>query len=332
MNESSQCEACLSVCQTCEDGDTCTKCVEPGYFKDPPAEGVSGTCTRCPIGCDSCTTATTCDICRDGWSDSDTSVPCFECAAGCADCSGDKTSSTCTECDSGRYMSTTSNVISCVYSCPAGQYEEDLDENGDGIANPVCKDCPTGCESCAQVAGNPPTIQCFSCEENDASVETFLKDGDCVIASGCDGRTFADLESNLCAPCLHACATCSDGDSCDTCDGNYLLATGSSPMCVLNCEPGEWEDDSNNQCKECLTQCATCANDVECLSCTTQFYDPNSETDADKCVDSCSGATYERTITDGEGESKICSPCSPRCTACDNPSRNCFIASGSDQA
>ncbi|CAI2378011.1 unnamed protein product [Moneuplotes crassus] len=86
-----------------------------------------------------------------------------------------------------------------------------------------------------------------------------------------------------CIPCHSSCKTCSDQESCDTCE-DYMFKDETSSLCTF-CDRGSYYDEVISECQSCLSSCHhQCMHRDECLQC-----DPDMLLDIDtlQCVSEC---------------------------------------------
>ncbi|CAI2365358.1 unnamed protein product [Moneuplotes crassus] len=76
-----------------------------------------------------------------------------------------------------------------------------------------------------------------------------------------------------CIPCDSSCKTCSNSDSCDTCE-EYMFISQDTNMCKY-CDEGQYFDRVSISCKPCGDSCAyDCIHQPSCLGCSEeQFLD-----------------------------------------------------------
>lgn len=218
----------------------CFKLANVGYFSD-------GTyCGMCKANCKTCTDASNCNVCQDGYFKSG-SGDCVACATNCKYCTS---ATVCTECypeffvknnvcnrckDEGWIVS----GLNCVKSC---QNDNAECVSCDGANCIKCKPNffintldKTKCISCTEIYHwRDPEGLCYRCDPNCvkcSSKETCLK---------CKIEYFSN-NNGLCETCLTDCEYCNDKRTCNKCKANYYLKNNDS-VCSNSCGDGFYVD------------------------------------------------------------------------------------------
>ncbi|ESU40914.1 Variant-specific surface protein, partial [Giardia duodenalis] len=147
------------VCNTCTDGyfrmsggcyetdrypgkSVCTAVASNGNTCQTAADGYylnGGNLVTCPEGCKTCSSASACTVCMDGYVKIGSAQTCTKCDASCLTC--ETSASTCTACASGYYLSGSART-----SC----------ESNSGSVTGV-----KGCASCAPPTTPPGPVTCY---------------------------------------------------------------------------------------------------------------------------------------------------------------------------
>ncbi|EAR93808.2 leishmanolysin family protein (macronuclear) [Tetrahymena thermophila SB210] len=270
---SDQCLACQFL--TYLDSNTCVQKCPIGKF----ADNHSKSCQSCPTGCIDCTSLSSCNVCSDGYEKS--GETCIEslCTSPCKTCSSNPTF--CLSCYSGLYLSPQNT---CVSSCPEGYFKNSL--------NMTCTKCPIGCKNCSDAKnctqcdklngyrqqGTDCTLcispcatcsqenpnSCYSCENN-----MFIQNNQCVLACS---KGFYLGKNNVCHQCLDGCESCSDSNSCISCNKDYQLFSDKNVQICINST-------------SCFSPCSTCSSTFQpttCKTCESNYY-----LQGQKCVTQC---------------------------------------------
>ena len=141
-----------SVCEGANaDADTC-KTPTPGYKVE------AGKLVTCSKGCDTCSDATICTKCGDGYTKIGSSQTCTKCDASCETCN--EAATTCKACATG-YYKTTSGEGACT-SC-------ENDSNGvTGVK---------GCLNCAPPSSSTGSVLCYLMKDGDSTGGSTNKSG-----------------------------------------------------------------------------------------------------------------------------------------------------------
>ena len=287
-HNASQCTSCTAVNATLVDGPIpgVGTCVCPdGTFFDPTVSN----CVPCPLGCSTCTNATTCTSCSTGYYPDPTSGLCPNCMLVMSNCTACTNATFCTDCLPGNQAINGICVPTTLpQPCPAGQF---LGPNG------VCETCPgancTSCDStgtclaCAQGSALnssgicvPCHSHCLRCEFSLTSTNLYCLDcddnyvprgADCICCSkaipnclqcsntGCliCNKGYYKVNDNTCAPCSKSiphCSQCSSAKVCAKCDLPYSL----------NAITRQCENIKVPYCKEC--------GNGKCSKCKKRYY------------------------------------------------------------
>jgi len=329
-----KCEACSSVCLTCETNpNNCTSCVS-GY-------SVNGTCVKnCPLNyfaiagvCQACNPE--CNGCVD------TCTNCINCAPSYYKCG-----SLCVKtCYPNQFIDSSSNTcITCNAKCKTCSSQQFCTTCANPQAVPVngvCNDCSYPCNTC----GSGPSV-CLTC------VSGFNLVGSTCIAACPTGATPVGgvcqcsngyIYSNQCVSscptgygpiggqcqkCADNCAVCSGStSSCTTCINGFALNAVTGVCQVApTCQFGQYFSQSSNTCSRicpqttyyyesvCLTACLQGYQDNGvggCVAinvqtgCSYPYYLSNGV-----CISNCPASTY------ADAQSRVCKSCSNNCFSC----------------
>ena len=118
--------------------------------------------------------------------------------------------------------------------------------------------------TCAPVCTDPktfpnvPTLTCLPClADCDACTNA-------ATCTRCKAGTFWD--GTACAACPAGCATCQNSNFCFTCSGGVVPQRGLCPS-TGHCGSGKFLNYSNNQCTNCIAGCDQCTNASTCVKC-----------------------------------------------------------------
>ncbi|KAJ2949490.1 hypothetical protein O0L34_g15413 [Tuta absoluta] len=304
--EDYSCAKCHSTCDTCSgQGETqcvtchpttytldgrCVSSCPAGYYADKKRKE----CMKCPIGCETCTSAF-CLSCIRNWeinkkgkclpkgSDRclagefiDNQQQCHRCSGSCESCFGDDERQ-CLTCQSPNLL----QDYTCVTECGRGYYTE----------AGKCARCVHGCSECVS------RLNCTSC-----SGALRLQSGAC--RSSCAEGYYADR--GTCAKCYLSCRTCIGPrrDQCASCPSGWRLAAGE---CHPECPQGFYS--SPGGCRHCHHYCRECdgSGPLHCKSCPTGFM-----LDGGLCME-CLGSQYY------DSSSGTCLACDATCRTCSGP-------------
>ena len=242
------CDSCHADCFTCQyAATTCTGChnssslpfLQSGQCVAQcgdafyPANSTSGlfSCSPCESPCVTCTTATYCLSCIDGYMVSNgqcgTSCPpgyYFDTtASACAACSSECLVCTsaifCQLCSANHYISSTNSTHNqCTASCPSGSFANAL--------LGACQSCIYPCQTCSS------TLDCLSCQAG------ALHSSRCL--SSCPDTTFLNTTATTCDNCGGNCLTCvNTATQCLSCQTSYFLYTVDD-ACHAACPSGSY--------------------------------------------------------------------------------------------
>ncbi len=238
-----------SAIQNCERVDgvnpkKCTACARSFYLREDREA-----CLACSInGCDVCSSADQCLLCRDGFNLT-ADHRCMSCSAGCRRCTQD---SRCTECFD-RFFMVASGCQACLPGCSKCSNTLECSECAQSYfltANKTCASCGNGCDSC-EVADS-----CRNCQKYFS-----LRGGKCLAyPSGCESLSEAGScaqcrrsyyllrEASECRACPANCSECSSGQTCSECVVGTALDGGLCYACPANCAACE-----RGVCRSCAS-------------------------------------------------------------------------------
>ncbi|KRX06173.1 Insulin-like growth factor binding protein, N-terminal [Pseudocohnilembus persalinus] len=210
-------------------------------------------------------------------------------------------------------------------------------------------DCIQQCETCKE---ENSCLTCVGSQEENFSRQLPFCD--------CPAGYYSDLSvQNDCMPCRFGCATCSNGNECDSCVQSEPARVGTLCEC-----PGQryFDDGINNQCQACVRGCATCQNIDKCESClisnperileefcacVDEYYDDNLNDQCQECQWPCVTCDDENTcktcVSEERNVSKKCGcpdgfyddfinpqcqKCQRKCQKCEN-GENCLVCKDS---
>lgn len=349
------CDPCDATCSTCTNSATnCLSCnssanralspvgltgtcpCKPGYtdtagtcnltLSGSCAAGTwsnAGTCTPCPAGCATCTSASVCLICKaNATLDGSTLCPCnagffldssnncTKCDLSCSTCSALTTCVTCRpnavlgtgtcRCAAGFTFNTaTGNCDPPVTTGPC-TFDSFMSSTGS------CVKCDLTCLTCNELGPN----RCLTCREN-----AVLKNTNGVTECVCKSGFYYDIINRLCKACDATCLECSGpaATECSSCRApGYALTAGScgcaagygGATCTpqgtaAGCATNQW--DNSGTCTNCDVSCATCADATSCAVCKSGYVQATTGT-----LCTCPGFISSGT----------CSPCHVTCKTC----------------
>ena len=357
-NGDQTCVACPINCDTCSGSSTCTTCVE-GYIGATCSQCdthhgyhlFEGMCIDCIYGSANSVDGCVCDV---GYEPLPSSFACVECSPEtykpvvsnepCMPCPG-----ACKTCESSG-----GQCISC---------SDDYYLNANGHTCLPCSEYP-GMEGCATCSSSVScqiqqpcvtTFECLSCSNG-----LFLLNGACATCDPtcvfgcttgnpclvCDVGTYLTYAGGVptCLQCPGSCATCSDANTCTSCQPSYILDNESCLPCedsncltcsgtgylvgnICNsCRAGFYVDPTSSDCFMCgsaIAGCSTCSSSSVCTACDSG-YSLDITTGAcylcsagcascgpDGCLE-CEGNGY---LT---GTPVYCQPCDPSCQTCNS--------------
>ncbi|KAL4509926.1 hypothetical protein ABPG72_010119 [Tetrahymena utriculariae] len=342
----SQCANCDQACSACNYYPTyCTQCQKGFYLYQnqcltqcPQAQtyiscnGSSCICQACDPSCLQCfgnrnTQCLACSVgfyynqinssclkqCEDGYTQqilnigSSQQLICIPCDSNCRTCN-QTNAQYCLTCKDNMYLNTVTNA--CVSTCPNLQYK----------INGICKNCPTGCQSCYNTnPSNPQTVEsCLSCVSG-----YFLDIENQLCVKNCASGYVVEGLTQRCLPCNSTCKNCSDSTNqgCLQCQNGYSLTAGSPSSCQNACAVGNYQN--NSLCLTCNTACQECfgADNQQCTVCKTGYYLYKTQ-----CLVICpvSFYTYARQFSDSTKQ-PICDYCPNEMEQCEQDKTNLGI-------
>ena len=186
--------------------------------------------------------------CNENYSYIDEECKLTNCYETCEICSEKSTISTDQKCLSCKKDFPILYQNNCLKNCPEKTYQnkntceecqdicETCDKNGctncpDGYYlnsdNHTCELCHEKCETCS-AKGTDENNNCLKCKNpND-----MREDGNCKTI--CGERQYK-TKRNTCESCMTICASCRNGDSCESCFINYYLDNKNCYICQENC-------------------------------------------------------------------------------------------------
>lgn len=239
------CTVCSSVCATCYvNYDNCTSCNTgsslpylygstclatcPELYYNSLADGLCKLCSTLNIGCNNCTSTSTCGTCNWNqgyvflnsrcylqtptgyYNNTGYAMPCDIPTYDCATCVNQAFN--CTAC-----INRNLEGNACVSQCTAGLV----------AINKVCVACTPNCRTCSNIQTN-----CTSCLSG-LTPPVFLSNYQCVTS--CPNYTYANLSTSECTGCFTPCEMCSSINQCTSCQQGFYLINSS---CVNPCPYG----------------------------------------------------------------------------------------------
>ena len=318
------CSSCSSLCLTCFlVYDNCTSCYTntsnaylyngtcltscPVFYYSSLANGLCVLCSTLSMGCDNCTSASTCGTCNWAqgyvflsnhcylatplgyYNSTGYALPC-DATKDCATCYGQAFN--CTAC-----ISLNLEGNSCVPTCMAGYV---------GI-NKLCVPCTNNCKTCSNLPSN-----CTSCLAN-TTTPVFLSNYQCLPT--CPDYTYANLTNNECTPCVPQCEKCSSASQCLSCLPSFFLM---NTTCNSTCPYGYLG--VNRLCTRCNPPCDFYTLTLDtCTSClTTYFLVAATST----CTKICPAGLFQNSVQGA------CTGCLTPCATCSTSATTCATCSG----
>ena len=308
---SNSCKHCTGI-MVLLDGECENSCGERKVPLSTPGF-ISKVCNDCPLNCDECEEhgigekkCTSCIsphvlnhlnqcvlTCTSGQYPSQQTGECEVCTVPYCDSCPDDSCEICQETVEGDLLSLFTDPVSgtqvCDDSCPLGF----TDVAGN------CEPCHD--ENCARCT-EPNT--CNQCETD---YLYFISNESCQPKTNCgDGKyEYIDLNGRRsCADCKSTCATCSNGETCNSCPEGKSLKNN---QCTDDC--GENHVSENNICVPCHeANCETCSSSLAgaCQEC----FSPNVLRIDGTCHLTCQPSQFNN--------NGICTNCSTNCVDCDS--------------
>lgn len=270
------------------------------------------TCESCPLNCDLCTNANSCQKCKSNYKlqsgecyliyclqgqvqDPETGE-CIDCGTGCKACTIDDPE-ICLSCLQGYFL----YRLQCRKHCPLKTYED----NG----RKMCMTCPLWCCECHN------ETHCSSCQSG-----YYLHDADCILK--CPDGTFQNSKNWQCESCHKSCQTC-HGPSprdCDHCPDGKEPSYG---MChLVTCSDGQYFNVADGKCYACDPSCQSCFGPqaLDCFSCHFGYF----LDEENQCVPNCPQGFF------GDPFSQTCEKCSVTCESCAGSSEHCLKCNSKD--
>jgi len=314
-NEASVCDACPLGCSSCSNATTCTGCLS-GFFLQNKA-CVPLTVKNCAEG-----TAIGCSICKPGYYKGKSG--CEACPLGCASCSA-ANSCDAKGCGVGLYWDAytkicTAGIANCLEhngareckTCDFGYYRV---TNANGVVE--CKEGPKNCYFVS------PSGSCKTCYEN-----YYFQDSDTggscrpMLVNNCietyNGRDCKQckvgtfLESS-CSDLIPHCLVALSATVCKTCKDGYFNDKGSCSACYDQTRCKSCTSGKMADCTECLTGYVKIA-DYSCKPCATGCATCDDDTET-KCK-TCKTGYYQEIIAGAVGYIR-CKTFTEGCTAVD---------------
>ncbi|KAH0571951.1 Cysteine-rich membrane protein 2 [Spironucleus salmonicida] len=316
LNSQKECQVCHSSCAICTSVDNCTQCVgshvlyqNKCYMKGDnqcndktlcdakefcKLQTWGNQCRSCLANCQTCKDATTCDLCVEGYYFEN--GKCNLCPSQCKTC---ENKDSCSSCNDGMYISGTKSCIEqlCTVSkpCVDGQFCQIIDSGNQ------CTKCHESCKTCSD------STTCDSCKDGlDLSDSKKCVENQCSEKVQCQKSHFCQnlVTGNICKNCSENCLSCTDSNTCTSCNSAFYLNSkvckkcpqfcmecspngtctkcqqnsrlSSTAQCVADacnnsqkCTEGEFctLQDAGNICTKCHASCKTCSDSITCDSC-----------------------------------------------------------------
>lgn len=276
-------------CVTMNPGSQCELC-DHGYY--PVRDKLA--CDLCPLRCVTCTSANTCQECKDNYTliNGDCGIP------NCKTMDAYK----CSVCNEGFFLT-------------KGGY--------------VCEACKEPCQTC-----NVSATTCISCNATYALQASTCVIPNCTTMSGakcakCNDGMLPSKSDLACSACLAPCSTCSEfSTSCTSCISGYDIveqqcylpncAVMSGPTCKT-CALGYYASSGNSSCLKCSDSCKACnGTAATCTSCPAGYM-LNTTTHTcskDPCDTKPNNCTACEAGQFNTNDGKKCSPCASPCKSC----------------
>lgn len=314
------CTVCSSVCATCYvNYDNCTSCNTgsslpylygstclatcPELYYNSLANGLCKLCSSLNIGCNNCTSTSTCGTCNwdqgyvfwnsrcylvtpaGYYNSTGYALPCDIPTYDCATCVNQAFN--CTAC-----INRNLEGNACVSQCTAGLVP----------INKVCVACTPNCRTCSNIQTN-----CTSCISG-LPTPVFLSNYQCVTI--CPNYTYANLSTSECTSCFSPCEMCTSISQCTSCQLGFYLSNSS---CLNPCPYGYFG--LNRVCQLCTFPCAACSLSLTvCIACASTYY---LVTATSTCTQNCPSGLYPN---DAFGN---CTGCTPPCGTCSTSASTC---------
>jgi len=296
------CTGCFSNCATCTSATECTKC-DDGFYLDSPAS-----CLPCDFKCKTCTSATDCSDCEAGYAlKKDTDVVCDPCPSSCDTCSiSGAVKDECQTCSSGYYRTLTAKCSKCKNNCATCSPGFGICSNCDSgyylADDDLCYKHITNCQSGHSYNTTVSKSYCTSCDQGFYLNDEKTSCTACGIP-GCFG--YCSFNSSLTSTECH----CSDGNP-----GGSANERGDCTAGGFVCDEGYFYDSQGTgnkglpTCVACTTaNCKECNSTTQaCIKCKSGYAEqPDSTGICQDCGTGCTTCTYDESL----GTAK--------CTACD---------------
>ncbi|EAR86511.2 zinc finger lsd1 subclass family protein (macronuclear) [Tetrahymena thermophila SB210] len=358
-SDPNQCLSCLNGKFLKKDDNSCTQCIENGYYKN------SSECLKCPSNCQKCslqastlkceecisslvrdealTQCISCPTTSNSYYISDDKI-CKRCDTSCQTCSGELDTE-CETCFDGFNLLTLQDGKKKCIICGDGYFKDSLGN---------CKECIENCSVC----DNEST--CQVCKVNNSSPIYIDEKQQCLTSCDLNNGYFSYYDTVYkCEKCDANCQVCDNKTICKKCVKNtYLIlqANGVDVKCDT-CLQNNYVDNGDQFCKKCNPSCLTCDGPLtnNCLTCDIKngLYKYSDGTCGNcsgnyrkdnlnclKCDDKCNGCDLNgcTSCASGfyfDGNTKICNfcdiqdrkyinngqclKCNPKCQTCSGP-------------
>ncbi|KAL4469881.1 hypothetical protein ABPG72_011102 [Tetrahymena utriculariae] len=338
------CRQCNSVCQTCNNQQTCNSCIQGYYLYD-------NQCYQCDKSCQTCTgpEASKCIVCYQtnyyiSINQNNICVPqCDLSQAQFVDITTNQQQKYCRPCNN--FCQTCNNETSCL-TCKQGYF---LNGNQCSLCDASCQSCsgqgPTNCTVCKQSGNyistkqnNICVAQCDLSQSQFIDITTNLQQKYCrqcsILCQTCSNQTSCNscitgyfLNGNQCLQCDNSCQSCSSTgpNSCIVCSQTgYFISTKLQNICVQQCDisQAQFIDSTTNPlqkyCRQCNQLCQTCNNSVTCSTCIDGYYLSGSQClQCDNTCQTCFGPSQSNCIICSQPNQYISSKqnniCTPDC-------------------
>lgn len=220
------------------------------------------------------------------------------CHKNCKTCNQTNNENQCLSCLNNLLLQAPVGPAACLASCPPRYFPNIVDN--------ICEECDISCENCTASAKN-----CTEC-----AVNYFLlyPPGPSPCSTDCDEGYYKNESFNHCSKCNSSCKTCSNSESCDSCNnGSFLLKTAN--YCVTSCPNKTFENFTSNICEGCDVSCELCSS-FGCTKCADPYFllKPSGPS---VCSIECEEGYYKN-YTANE-----CRKCNGSCRTCSNSENNC---------
>lgn len=169
----------------------------------------------------------------------------------------------CTECQKGYYKSKLGNSDREICS-------KECSNGLFGSKDKKCEECPKNCKSCKNISIIDEATLIYQTNIIQCTIcedKFLIHDNQCI--EKCPQNFSSSKNGKKCEICSESCKSCLDGDqnTCTSCYENKVLLDG---QCLNNC-PESYFKNSQSNCEKCRNSCLKCTSTSNCQLCKNNY-------------------------------------------------------------